>query len=86
MSSTPGEVVTISFYRGRTLRQASAVLTRADGLELPTLSREITQDMLTADYVAELHTELDRLNAELRDAQRRMQEMETRLRQLERQR
>ncbi|MFN7876044.1 MAG: PDZ domain-containing protein [Pirellula sp.] len=86
MRSAPGEVVTISFYRGMNLRQASAVLARADGLEMPTLSREITQDMLSAEYVAELHAELDRLNNELRDAQQRMQKMEARLRQLERQR
>ena len=86
MSSAPGEVVTISFYRGMNLRQASAVLARTDGLEMPTLSREITQDMLSAEYVAELHAELDRLNNELRDAQQRMQKMEARLRQLERQR
>ena len=86
MSSSPGEVVTISYYRGMNLRQASAVLARADGLEMPTLSREITQDMLSAEYVAELHAELDRLNNELRDAQQRMQKMEARLRQLERQR
>jgi len=86
MNSAPGEVVTISFYRGMNLRQASAVLSRADGLEMPNLSREITQDMLSAEYVAELHAELDRLNNELRDAQQRMQQMEARLRQLERQR
>ncbi|MCU0712056.1 MAG: PDZ domain-containing protein [Pirellula sp.] len=86
MNSSPGAVVAVSFYRGMVLRQASVVLARADGLELPTLSREITQEMLTADYVAELHSELDRLNTELRDAQQRMQEMEARLRQLERQR
>jgi membrane-associated protease RseP (regulator of RpoE activity) len=86
MNSAPGEVVTISFYRGMNLRQASAVLARADGLEMPKLSREITQEMLSAEYVAELHSELDRLNNELRDAQQRMQQMEARLRQLERQR
>jgi membrane-associated protease RseP (regulator of RpoE activity) len=86
LRSAPGEVVTVSYYRGMSLRQGSAVLARADGLTLPKLSREITQDMLSADYVAELHAELDRLNFELREAQQRIQQLETRLRQLERQR
>ncbi|XZE22118.1 PDZ domain-containing protein [Pirellulaceae bacterium SH449] len=86
LRSAPGEVITVSYYRGMTLRQGSAVLSRADGLTLPKLSREITQDMLSAEYVAELHAELDRLNFELRESQQRMQQLETRLRQLERQR
>jgi membrane-associated protease RseP (regulator of RpoE activity) len=86
LDSRPGETVNFTYYRGISPKQGSATLTRADGLELPTLAGEISQEMLTPDYVVGLHTELERVSAELRAAQDRIVQLEASLRQLERQR
>jgi S1-C subfamily serine protease len=84
LSSLPGETVVFSYYRGLAAKQGSATLSRADGLELATAQREITQEMLTADYVAELHQEIGRMSSELRSAQDRIKQLESTVRQLER--
>ncbi|MCE3014987.1 MAG: PDZ domain-containing protein [Pirellula sp.] len=85
MSSVPGEVITVSYYRGATLRQSSAVLIRADA-ELPGVANSesgISTDMLTPEYVATLQQELDRVNNELQTTQQRLQQLEARLQQIE---
>jgi membrane-associated protease RseP (regulator of RpoE activity) len=85
MSSVPGQVITVSYYRGSILRQASAVLIRADA-ELPggiNSESGITNEMLTPEYVATLQQELDRVNNELQSTQQRLQQLEARLQQIE---
>ncbi len=85
MSSIPGQVINVSYYRGSILRQASAVLIRADadlpeGVNSPS---GISNEMLTPEYVASLQQELDRVNNELQSTQQRLQQLEARLQQIE---
>ena len=85
MSSVPGQVISVSYYRGSILRQASAVLIRADS-SLPggySPDSGISNEMLTPEYVATLQQELDRVNNELQSTQQRLQQLEARLRQIE---
>jgi septal ring factor EnvC (AmiA/AmiB activator) len=75
----------VSYYRGSILRQASAVLIRADadlpeGVNSPS---GISNEMLTPEYVASLQQELDRVNNELQSTQQRLQQLEARLQQIE---
>lgn len=75
----PGQVVTIGYYRGRGFHQGQVILAG----EYANLPPSIDPGMLTPDYVMGLQSELDRVRGELDFTQRRLLELEQRLRLLE---
>lgn len=95
----PGQVISLSFYRGRGVRNATVVLTdnrvpgapyEPTGIEPPQgtdmNAMEVTSEMLTPEYVNGLHNELARVQSELEDAQNRLRQLEARMQQIERNR
>lgn len=99
MRSRPGQVVSLSYYRGRGVRNATVVLTdsRVPGAPYePTgvdplaandpNSIDVSPDMLTPEYVNGLHNELARVQSELEAAQNRLRQLEARMQQIERNR
>jgi membrane-associated protease RseP (regulator of RpoE activity) len=94
LNGRPGQVINVSYYRGRQLYSASIALT----MEQPPMKpsnpyapvnpsiAEITPEMLTPDYVAGLQSELERVQNELANTQQRMQQLEARLQSLEKKR
>jgi membrane-associated protease RseP (regulator of RpoE activity) len=80
----PGQVMSVSYYRGRLLTTASVPL--AIDHESPSYqasSASITPEMLTPEYVASLQSELERVNSELTQTQSRLQQLESRMQSLE---
>jgi S1-C subfamily serine protease len=84
--SKPGQVISISFYRGRLLNNASIQLISASDNDGRTSPNAIGPEMLTPEYVATLQNELERVHAELSDTQARLQQLEARLQQVEKKR
>jgi membrane-associated protease RseP (regulator of RpoE activity) len=80
----PGQVMSVSYYRGRLLTTASVPL--AIDHESPSYqasAASVTPEMLTPEYVASLQSELERVNSELTQAQSRLQQLESRMPSLE---
>jgi membrane-associated protease RseP (regulator of RpoE activity) len=80
----PGQVMSVSYYRGRLLTTASVPL--AIDHESPSnqaSSASVTPEMLTPEYVASLQSELERVNSELTQTQSRLQQLESRMQSLE---
>ncbi len=79
--SKPGQVISISFYRGRILNSATIQLVAAGGDARP--NAPIGPEMLTPEYVAGLQNELERVHGELSETQARLEQLEARLQQIE---
>jgi membrane-associated protease RseP (regulator of RpoE activity) len=81
--SKPGQVISVSYYRGRQLNTATVPL--ISDVEDPNSGGrpEITPEMLTPEYVASLHGELQRVHNELAETQSRLQQLEARLQNIE---
>ena len=80
----PGQVMSVSYYRGRLLTTASVPL--AIDHESPSYqasAASVTPEMLTPEYVASLQSELERVNSELTQTQSRLQQLESRMQSLE---
>jgi membrane-associated protease RseP (regulator of RpoE activity) len=80
----PGQVMSVSYYRGRQLTTASVPL--AIDHESPSYqasASSVTPEMLTPEYVASLQSELERVNSELTQTQSRLQQLESRMQSLE---
>lgn len=78
--SKPGQVISISFYRGRILNSATVqLISNGDGRP----QSPVGPEMLTPEYVASLQGELERVHAELSEAQARLEQLEARLQQIE---
>ena len=80
----PGQVMSVSYYRGRLLTTASVPL--AIDHESPSYqasAASVTPEMLTPEYVASLQSELERVNSELTQTQSRLQQLESRMQTLE---
>lgn len=80
----PGQVMSVSYYRGRLLTIASVPL--AIDHESPSYQSSeasVTPEMLTPEYVASLQSELERVNSELTQTQSRLQQLESRMQTLE---
>ncbi len=80
----PGQVMSVSYYRGRLLTIASVPL--AIDHESPSYqssAASVTPEMLTPEYVASLQSELERVNSELTQTQSRLQQLESRMQSLE---
>jgi hypothetical protein len=82
LTASPGELVEISFFRGSSLQKSDAILVRADLMGSSAVSN-IPKEMLTAEYVQYLQSELDRVTNELRANQELVQQLEARLQQAE---
>lgn len=82
-NSKPGHVVTVSFYRGRQLNTASVPLIADIQEPSNPAAPAVTPEMLTPEYVANLHSELERVHSELSETQARLQQLEARLQGLE---
>jgi len=81
--SKPGQLISISFYRGRQLNNSSVQLISASDSDGPTSPSSVGPEMLTPEYVASLQSELERVHAELSDTQVRLQQLEARLQKVE---
>lgn len=80
----PGQVMSVSYYRGRQLTTASVPL--AIDYESPSYqasAASVVPEMLTPEYVASLQSELERVISELTQTQTRLQQLEARLQSLE---
>jgi membrane-associated protease RseP (regulator of RpoE activity) len=84
----PGQVVTVSYYRGKQLTTASVALALDQEPPAQTYSplQPSSPEMVSPEYVASLQSELERVNNELAQAQARMQQLEARLQALEKKR
>ncbi|MEQ1827485.1 MAG: PDZ domain-containing protein [Pirellula sp.] len=90
----PGQVISVSYYRGRQMTTASVALSLDQPPAIPSTAYmplnpsapEVRPEMLTPEYVASLQNELERVNSELANAQQRMQQLEARLQALEKRR
>ncbi len=82
LRSKPGQVISVSYYRGRQLNSVSVALAsdQDNGGRTPT---SISPEMLTPEYVANLQTELERVHSELSETQARLQQLEARLQRIE---
>ncbi len=89
-NSVPGQHSSISYYRGRSLKQAQVLLTSIDGTipgEIPMTPDEISRLTPTTRSAPgspeEVLQEIEFLKSELRAAQERIQMLESRLRNLD---
>ncbi len=82
LRSKPGQVISVSYYRGRQLNSVSVALAsdQEHGGRTPS---SISPEMLTPEYVANLQTELERVHSELSETQARLQQLEARLQRIE---
>jgi membrane-associated protease RseP (regulator of RpoE activity) len=80
--SKPGQLISVSYYRGRQLNSAVVKLA-ADSENPDARNAAITPEMLTPEYVATLQGELERVHSELSQTQARLQQLETRLQRIE---
>ncbi len=80
--SKPGQVISISYYRGRQLNSASIQLISSSDSDVRSPS-SVVPEMLTPEYVASLQSELERVHAELSETQARLQQLEARLQRIE---
>lgn len=82
LRSKPGQVISVSYYRGRQLNSVSVALAsdQENGGRTPST---ISPEMLTPEYVANLQTELERVHSELSETQARLQQLEARLQRIE---
>lgn len=78
----PGQVISISYYRGRQLNSASIQLISSSDNDGRSPS-SVIPEMLTPEYVASLQGELERVHAELSETQARLQQLEARLQRIE---
>jgi len=78
--SKPGQVISISYYRGRKLSSGNVLLV-ADSPEGEMI--QVSPEMLTPQYVSSLQSELERVHNELTETQARMQQLEARLLRME---
>jgi hypothetical protein len=90
----PGQVISVSYYRGRLLTTASVPLVSENESpngphngQLGSFDpRQVPSEMLSPQYVASLQGELERVNNELAQTQSRLQQLEARLQQIEKKR
>jgi C-terminal processing protease CtpA/Prc len=83
----PGQVISVSYYRGGQLTTASVPLAIDDSLPPSKANdRSFPSEMLTPEYVESLQFELNRVNEELALTQERLQNLEARLQQIEKKR
>ena len=83
----PGQVISVSYYRGGQLTTASVPLAIDDAMPAGQSNRRgFPSEMLTPEYVESLQIELNRVNEELAQTQERLQSLEARLQQIEKKR
>jgi hypothetical protein len=87
LQSKPGQLLSVSFYRGRQLNNANVLLASEFGdPNGGVLPQEVTPEMQTPEYVAALQSELQRVSKELQETQARLQQLEQRLQAFDRNR
>jgi hypothetical protein len=83
----PGQVISVSYYRGSQLTTASVPLAIDESMPPSQANdRSFPSEMLTPEYVESLQVELNRVNEELALTQERLQNLEARLQQIEKKR
>lgn len=83
----PGQVISVSYYRGGQLTTASVPLAFDESVPSNRASgRGFPAEKITQEYVESLQLELDRVNEELALTQERLQSLEARLQQIEKKR